>query len=172
MKAMVICTGLLLAAPVPEGMAQTACPGGVAAGSAQCSPDALQSGGGYSGPPVRGLSVTAYGGHAYSEQAGQIYTVHTRQDGYSYRAIGAEALQACEAAGNTDCRPIGEWSNGCGVAAAKRVEGQVHLVHVVGRTPPESRRLIRRACNDVAGEGACERSKVYCARPRTVWVPY
>ena len=154
---------LLLAAVSLPAMAQTACPVGATPGSVVCGPDpvAAQS----QGPSVPFQRLDGYGAMAWSADAGLTYT-ETRNGGEGTdRAVVNGAMEYCRSAGNSDCVIKLTWENACAAAATKPLNGQRQWVGITARTEFGARRAIRRACEELPGDGQCKINRVYCRRP-------
>ena len=109
---------LLLASALMVGLpalAQTACPQGVGAGSAQCGPS---SGGGVSASGVRGLGsphwVLTWGAFAEDVEAGVTGTSTGKR---SRRAARRAAIARCQEMGGSRCKPVFDYNHQCAVAA-------------------------------------------------------
>ena len=147
----------------PAGLAQIACPAGATPGSVACGPDPVASQSQGASVPFQRLD--GYGAMAWSADAGLTYT-ETRNGGEGTdRAVVNGALEYCRSAGNSDCVIKLTWENACAVAATKPLDGQRQWVGVTARTEFGARRAIRRACEELPGDGQCKINRVYCRKP-------
>lgn len=94
-----------------NAMAQTACPTGVAAGSAQCGPGPQASGGaGHAAPPVREVWVDNWYSYAACPETGAVGIGHTFD---TRREARENALASCRRGGGTKCETVFVESNRC-----------------------------------------------------------
>ncbi|WP_083489814.1 DUF4189 domain-containing protein [Stenotrophomonas ginsengisoli] len=161
-------TCLLLPA---AAFAQTACPTGVNAGSAQCGPAPGSGGGGYSEPQEikpGGYFRTAFYAVAVSSQMQSVTPVVNK---VSRDEAEIEALDQCAASGAPDCGVIVSGYNKC-FAIVGVLEGDLyHSAQEINMNAlPSSEGAMAtamRRCEQDKGSGVCSVVWRGCSRP--VW---
>lgn len=148
-----------------ETKAQTACPGGVTAGSRMCGPD----GGSQN---VRIVRYDAHGAGVYSVSAGLLYSQSAANSG-GLSGVREGAMADCLRDGNSDCDFVGTWTNSCASFATVMVNGAKQPLIATGSNGRSSKRAARAECERLAPGAQCNVVKrAYCIYFRTDLVPY
>ena len=93
-----------------DASAQTACPTGVSAGSAQCGPTPQSQGGGAAPPPPREVWVDNWFSYAQCNETGKNGISHTFD---TPREARQAAIALCQAEGGVKCEAIAVNKNSC-----------------------------------------------------------
>ena len=93
-----------------DASAQTACPTGVSAGSAQCGPTPQSQGGGAAPPPPREVWVDNWFSYAQCNETGKNGISHTFD---TPREARQAAIALCQAEGGVKCETIAVNKNSC-----------------------------------------------------------
>lgn len=112
--------GLAACCVLPQALAQTACPHGVAAGSYGCGPDPS------SGVQEVRVYYDAYGAVGFSWQRFKVYPV--TQHGGNYDGVKERALRKCaEDGAPDDCQVVQWWRNGCTSLYTGDIDGRMTM---------------------------------------------
>lgn len=146
--------------------AQTACPQGVAAGSAQCGPSPNASsdsstGSGYSRPVPSFKWKSTWGAIAGDMQG--VYGIHTGLP--SKRTAKKAALDECHKRGGIDCSVSFVFKNQCAAVGASEDSA------FASAAPTEAEATVKaiRLCESEVGEGKCRLFYSGCSLAQHVW---
>lgn len=147
-----------------EARAQTACPGGVTAGSRMCGPDGLLH-------YIHVVRHESYGAYAHSMSEDATYVV-TGSDAEGLASIRVDVIADCQRDGNADCYILGEWRNSCASVGNVMVDGHKRMIFASGSSGRASKRAVRQQCAASAFGAECRlRSEVACVDFRMDRVP-
>ena len=157
--------GLLLVSS--SGLAQTACPHGVAPGSPQCGP----TGGGSGVSPQRQSIATwktTWGAYAEDSTNGIVGSVTQQR---SKRAAERAAVKRCKEIGGGDgCKVTMTYSNGCGVVAEPtEVMPDMIGVYEWGGTIEEATEKALPICSAGSGGRVCKVVHSACTKPYLIY---
>ncbi len=152
---------LIICVMVSSGSAaaQTACPGGVSAGSAQCGP----SGGGFYMPPPPPRQPhwkLTWGAIALSSEA----HMGTSVGQSSKRKAVREAIGICSSQGGKDCRVTAAYKNQCAVVAWPTVPGGDAITTGAGSIEIATD-IALQECSESQGGGSCTIVYSECTEP-------
>ncbi len=151
-----------------EGLAQTGCPQGVGAGSAQCGPGGGTMSPGSWGPRKPSVRwVTTWGAYAEDSTRAIFGSVVEQR---SKRAAKRAAVERCkEMGGGKDCRVVMTYANGCGVLVEP-----IEILPVMwgsyqgGSTVEEALAKAFAECVEANDGHECKVVHTACSRPYTV----
>ncbi|MET0548325.1 MAG: DUF4189 domain-containing protein [Xanthomonas sp.] len=145
-----------LCLPCMGAIAQTACPTGVTAGSAQCLPDSDASSG--AGRPT-GEWIKTWGAIATASNG----DVGSSTGKFSEQEAEDNALRLCSNFGNSDCKIMITYKNQC-VAVVKAAEGRTGGKVVTGGSEEKAKSEALRQCKKSSG-AECSVVGVDCSKP-------